>query len=76
MPIPSNVTSVASCVVHESVLDWPASIVAGFAVNDAVGAAAGAGGGGGGAGATFFLQAVTVSIAARANTTKNHFILR
>jgi hypothetical protein len=51
-------------------------MVAGFAVKDAVGAAvSGGGGGGGGAGATFLLQAVTVSIAARANMT-NHFVLR
>ena len=51
-------TLVAPVVVHDSVDDWPLSIVAGLADRVAVGAAAGGGGGGGGGGITgaFFLH--------------------
>ena len=58
-PMPwSMETLVAPVVVHESVEDWPLSIVLGLADRVAVGADAGGGGGGGGGGATgaFFLQ--------------------
>jgi hypothetical protein len=73
VPIPSIVTSVALVVCQLSVVDCPCSIVAGFAVIEAVGAGGGGGGGGGG-GATFFLHALKVSIAANATTSAIHFI--
>ena len=66
-PIPSMLTSVAFVVCHVSVVDWPLSIVFGFADREAVGAA-GAGGGGGGGGATFFLQAPTKRMMLSMNT--------
>ena len=59
-PIPWSMdTLVEPVVIHDSVDDWPLSIVAGLADRVAVGAAAGAGGGGGGDGGstgTFFLH--------------------
>jgi hypothetical protein len=56
-------------------VDWPLSIVFGLAVREAVGAA-GAGGGGGGGGATFFLQALKIMMAPKANTNIVHLSRR
>jgi len=71
--MPSMLTSVAFVVCHVNVVEAPLSIVAGFALIDAVGA--GGGGGGGGGGATFFLQAPSIITAPKANTRVIHFIL-
>jgi hypothetical protein len=61
-------TSVAKSVFQIKVVDWPALIVLGFAVKEAVGAGAG-GGGGGGAGAVFFLpHALTIKTTVSAKT--------
>ena len=69
-----SVTSVAFVVCHVNVVDWPFSIVFGFADNVAVGAAGG-GGGGGGAGCTFFLQAPNTMMDAINMISIDHFIL-
>src|SRR5207253_396491 len=66
-PMPSMLASVALLVCQVRVVDWPFSTVFGLAVSEAVGAA-GAGGGGGGGGATFFLQAPSIMMAPKANT--------
>src|SRR5882724_9233850 len=66
-PIPSMLASVALLVCQVRVVDWPFSTVFGLAVSEAVGAAGGGGGGGGG-GATFFLQAPSIMMAPKANT--------
>jgi hypothetical protein len=67
-------TSAAFSVRHVRVVDWPASMVVGFAEIEAVGAA---GGGGGCAGALGggFLQAPTASITAKVLTSNVNFIL-
>jgi hypothetical protein len=65
-------TSVAKSVRQISVVDWPAAMVLGLAVKDAVGAGARGGGGGGGAGAVFFLQALTVRTTISATATLIH----
>jgi hypothetical protein len=70
--MPSMLTSVAKSVRQISVVDWPAVIVLGLAVRDAVGAGAGGGGGGGGGGAVFFLHALTVRHTASAMATRVH----
>ena len=67
-------TSVAFVVCHDSVVEAPESMVDGFALIEAVGAAGGGGGGGGGGG-TFFLQAPNNMMAPKANTRVIHFIL-
>jgi len=74
-PTVSILVSVALVVSQVSVVDWPLSIVLGFAVSEAVGAAGGGGGGGGG-GAGFFLQAPSIMIAPNANTNVTHFSFR
>jgi hypothetical protein len=66
--------SVAFVVCQVSVVDWPFSIVFGFADNVAVGAAGGGGGGGGG-GCTFFLQAPSSMIAANVIIRIAHFVV-
>jgi len=66
---------VALLVCQVKVVDCPLSIVLGFAVSEAVGAAGGGGGGGGG-GATFFLQPPNSTAALNANTSIIHLNFR
>src|SRR6267154_2585239 len=67
-PAPLSIdTSVALVVWNVSVADWPLSMVSGFAVRDAVGAAGGGGGGGGGGGC-FLWHAPRNRIALSANS--------
>ena len=70
-----SVTSVAFVVCQVRVVDWPFSMVFGFAERDAVGAAAGGGGGGGGAGVTFFLHAPSSIMAAKVIINIAHFVV-
>jgi hypothetical protein len=59
-------TSLAKSVLQIKVVDCPAIMLLGFAVNEAVGAGAGGGGGGGGGGACFLPQALTIRTTASA----------
>jgi len=61
-------------VCQVSVVDWPWSIVFGFADSDAVGAV-GAGGGGGGGGATFYAHAPRNMIVPSVNTRVPHLVI-
>src|SRR5450755_2259615 len=73
-PMPSMLTSVAFVFCQLSVVDWPGSIVFGFADSEAVGAL-GAGGGGGGGGATFFAHAARKTIITSAKARLAHLVV-